>query len=199
MLRTLKELIRPLRIDDPAGFAEFASGESALIAQKTAVTYCRAKTLTFSHALFAEKRFQEALTICRFEAFAAVLADVLLVAEGILRPHVDGERLAGSLRSLYSKVLAEQAVPPHRTHGWDDVIAAFAERLESTRAAPPEDARTISQSSAKRLFDMLPLHTNYRNIDEELIVASVTFQVVALRDKMVSSFDAPALARSLTG
>ena len=199
MLRTLSELIRPPRLINSGAFRSFVEGEAALIAQKTAVTYCRAKTLTFSHALFAEKRFQDALTVCRFEAFAAVLADLLIVADGMLRAHADHGRLAAALRKLYGEILAAQPTPEHRSGGWADAESLFAERLEASRLAEPEDAAVISRSSAKRLYDVLPLHTNYRQIDEEVITASVTFQMVALRDKLQRALDAPSLARALAG
>jgi hypothetical protein len=197
MLRTLSELIRPPRLTDLGSFRTFVEGEAALIAQKTAVSYCRAKTLTFSHALFAEKRFQDALTVCRFEAFAAVLADLLIVADGMLRDHADRDRLAAALRRLYGNILAAQPTPEHRREGWADVERLFAERLDASRHAEPGDAAAIARSSAKRLYEVLPIHTNYRQIDEELITASVTFQMVALREKLQRALDAPTMARAL--
>jgi len=197
MLRTLKELIRPPRVADGAGFRQFVGGEAALIAQKTAVSYCRTKTLGFSHALFAEQAFQDALAICRFEAFAAVLADLLLVAEALLRPHADPAALGAALREVYATLLADQR-PTHRPEGWADVEGDFARRLDASQQAPPQDPVTIARASGKRLYDVLPIHTNYRHTDEEVIMASVTFQMVGLWEKMLRCLDAPAVARALT-
>jgi hypothetical protein len=199
MLRTLKEMIRPPRLADRAAFGAFVAGESALIAQKTAVSYCRAKTLTFSHALFAEQAFQDALAICRFEAFAAVLADLLLLTAGLLRPHAEPARIDGALRALYGEILRGERQPAHRQDGWADAEAAFAARLAALDDAAPRDPASIARASAARLYEVLPIHTNHRHLDEDVITASVTFQMVGLWEKLLRALDAPAVARDLAG
>lgn len=199
MLRTLREMLRPPRIDTADAFRDFVTGESALIAQKTSTSYCQAKTLVFGHALFGEQTFIDALARCRWESFAAVLADVLLVAETLLRPHAatGGRSLETALGELYGVILAAHPLPRHRPEGWADLDAAFRTRLQGAVAAPPLDPVGIARHSARRLFDVLPIHSNHRNTDVEVIEASVTFQMVALSDKMRRFIDAPAAARAL--
>ncbi|MBI3514670.1 MAG: hypothetical protein HY060_11495 [Proteobacteria bacterium] len=197
MLRTLKEMLRPPRIDTAAAFRDFVTGESALIAQKTATSYCRAKTLVFSHALFAETVFIEALARCRWEAFAAVLGDVLVISEGLLRAHAASRTLAPTLADLFDAVLAGHQRPTHRPEGWRDVECAFRQRIAESAAGEMPDPVQVALRSARRLYEELPIHTNYRAIDEGVIEASITFQMVALSDKMRRCIDAPAVARAL--
>ena len=201
MLRTLREIFRPVRVDSAPAFREFVAGESALMAQKTATGYCRAKTLVFSHALFAEAAFIEALARCRWEAFAAVLGDVLVISEGLLRPHAAtaSRTLAAPLADLFDAILADHPRPTHRPQGWGDVERAFRQRIAESAAGELPDAAQVARHSARRLNDVLPIHTNYRAIDEGVIEASIMFQMVALSDKMRRRYDAPAVARALGG
>lgn len=199
MIATLKALLRPQPIASATGLREFIAGESAVIAQKTAMGYCTAKTGSFSYALFQEKPFLDALAICRWEAFAAVLSDMLLVAETFLRPH-DGEgraALGRALVAMYGSILRSHPAPKHRPEGWAEAIAAFEARFAEAQSGPPVEPAAVATASGRRLYEVLPLHTNYRVDDEQVIVASVTFQMVGIWDAMWRRFDGPALARDL--
>ena len=55
----------------------------------------------------------------------------------------------------------------------------------------------MAAASGRRLYDVLPLHTNYRVDDEQVILASVTFQMVGVWDTMNRRVDGPAVAQDL--
>src|SRR5213593_5292945 len=90
--RDLRERLRPKPITTADALKTFVEERAALIAQKCAIDYCRGKTGLASYALFTEKPFLDALEVCRWETFVVVLADLLIVAEGHLRPHVSAEQ-----------------------------------------------------------------------------------------------------------
>src|SRR5574342_1258858 len=90
--RRLLARLTPARIATAEAFATFVEERAALVAPKCAIDYCRGKTGLASYALFTEKPFLDALDVCRWETFAAVLGDLLIVAEGLLRPHVAAEQ-----------------------------------------------------------------------------------------------------------
>src|SRR6266511_6442528 len=83
--RRLQARLRPAPIATADALRTFLEQRAALIAQKCATDYCRGKTGLASHALFTEKPFLDAFDICRWETFAAVLGDLVLLAEGQLR------------------------------------------------------------------------------------------------------------------
>jgi hypothetical protein len=199
MIARLKNLLRPAPITTAAGLRELIAGESAVIAQKTAMGYCTAKTGSFSYALFQEKPFIDALTICRWESFAAVLSDMLVIAETFLRPHAgDARAEAGrALVAMYASILRSHPEPKHRPQGWAEEIAAFEARFAAAQAGPLVEPAAVATASGRRLYDVLPLHTNYRVDDEQVIVASVTFQMVGVWDTMNRRLDGPAVARDL--
>jgi hypothetical protein len=113
----LKARLGPAPIATAEALRVFLAERAALIAQKCAIDYCRGKTGLASYALFTEKPFLEALDRCRWDTVAAVLGDLVIVAEGKLRPHVppaQHSRLWEALAGLYPAILATLPPPAHR-------------------------------------------------------------------------------------
>jgi hypothetical protein len=200
--RRIRDYLRPPPIATVDSFRTFLGQRAALIAQKCAIDYCRGKTGLSSYALFTEDTFIKALAICRWEAYAAVLADLLIVSEGYLRPHTAPEahtQLCEGLRRLYPAVLLAQEPPEHRREGWNDVIESFGERLAKAGTSPPRPTVEVADHSARRLFDTLPIHASMRQLDEEVVFGAVRFRMVAVSQEMQRRVDAAAVAKELSG
>ncbi|HEY0835862.1 MAG TPA: hypothetical protein VGE72_18305 [Azospirillum sp.] len=180
-------------------FGEFLSVQAVFASQKSVMSYCEVKAGTNRDKLFAEAEFRRALDVCRWESFAAVLADVLVLAFRLLRDHTDGRdgELAAALARLYPVLLRSHPAPAHRGDGWDDLVGPFAARLEQLRldgvVAPAEVART----GARRILQVLPIHENHRRTDREAIEGAVRFHLVAVWEAMTRRVDAPAVASAL--
>ncbi|MGQ0545079.1 MAG: hypothetical protein ACT4P3_07065 [Betaproteobacteria bacterium] len=200
VLERVMARLRPKPVATVDALKVFLEERSLLIAQKCAIDYCRGKTGLASYALFTEARFLEALEVCRWEAFAAVLGDLLILLEGQLRPHAGADRrqqLCEALNRVHAEILAATATPAHRTGGWADVIGSFALRLAAASAAEPRRAVDVADHSAKRLFDTLPIHSSYRELDEEVVYGAVRFRVIAMSGEMKQRLAAAELAEAL--
>jgi len=196
----LQARLRPPPIATVDSFKTFLEQRAALIAQKCAIDYCRGKTGAFSHALFTEEAFTTALTVCRWETFVAVLGDLLIVAEGHLRPHATAgqhAQLRDALLALYAAILESQPAPEHRSHGWGDVIEDFTARLMAACAAGPPHVLVVADHSARRLFDTLPIHSSMRTLDEEVVFGAVRFRMVAVNQEMQRRVAAADVAKEL--
>lgn len=198
--RNLKARFLPAPIATIDAFKVFLEERAALVAQKCAIDYVRGKTGLASYALFTEDPFLKALDICRWETFVAVLGDLLIVAEGNLRPHAESEqrtKLLEALQGLHSAILTAMPAPIHRTQGWDEAIASFAERLKTVSLAEPQSALDVADHSAKRLFDTLPIHLSMRALDEEVVYGAVRFRLIAVSQEMRRRIAADDLAGQL--
>jgi hypothetical protein len=198
--RRLKERLRPAPIATAEALRVFLAERAALIAQKCAIDYCRGKTGLASYALFTEKPFLEALDRCRWDTFAAVLGDLVIVAEGKLRPHVETgqhSRLCEALAGLYPEILATLPPPAHRAEGWSEASASFAPRFREASLGKPRQALDVADHSAKRLFDTLPIHTTYRELDEEVVYGAVRFRMIAVSQEMERRLRAAELVKEL--
>ena len=200
VLRRIVSRLRPAPIATRAELESFLEERALLIAQKCAIDYCRGKTGLASYALFTEKPFLDALEVCRWEAFAAVLGDLLILAETALRPHVEPlerERLSAALVALHARILASKPAPGHRAEGWHDVAAAFALALKAASTGAPREALDVADHSARRLFETLPIHSTYRELDQEVVYGAVRFRMIAVNQEMRSRIAPADLARAL--
>lgn len=178
---------------------EFLLARSAYVAQKTSIDYCRGKTGTHARAMFKEKPFQEALNFCRWEGMAIVLSDLLVIIEGDLRrrPEFPDARVSPRLGALFAEVLARHPLPAHRPQGWGDAIAAFQARFAAACASRPRPAMEVAETAAARMFEVLPIHTNHRKFDFEIVRGAVVFHIVRTIDDFQARFHPellPALA-----
>jgi hypothetical protein len=192
--------LRPVPIASIAALQTFLRERAFFLAQKCAIDYCRGKTGLMSYALFSEKPFLDALEVCRWETFIAVLGDLLILVEGILRPHAATEqqsRLCDALVGLHAAILAGLPAPAHRAQGWGDATDLFAPRLRTASAGTPRLVLEVADHSAQRLFETLPIHSSYRELDQEVVYGAVRFRMIALSGEMQRRFAAAELARAL--
>jgi hypothetical protein len=187
-------------VKDRADLLAFLDRNAALVAQKCAIDYCRGKAGTFSQSLFREKPFIEALTRCRWESYAAMLADLTLIAETKL---IEAARKLGrekdlkpALAKLYADTLRAQPVPAHR-QDWEDAIAAFGRRQAAFNPAPAPPPDHIIMHGARVLFETSPIHTNMRKFDEEIVFGAVRFHSVAFSQRLGAQLRPDAVAQSL--
>lgn len=190
-------------VSDREGLRAFLAGEAAFLAQKTTVEYCRARAGLLWQKLFSEQGFRDALDVCRWGAMAAVLADQVVVAEGLLRAHVRGHEpaLGGALAALYEDILRGYAeVPPEQRAGWDDLIADLPARIARTQLGPPHAPDQIARTSGNRVYELLPIHKSLRGHDREMMVNAIRFGMVAFHERLAHAVRDPGLlARNLVG
>ena len=189
-------------IEDVAALEIFIAERAAFIAQKCAITYCRGKTGLSSHALFEEKEFIDALTVCRWESFVAVLGDLLIALENHLRlttPKAGHDAAAQQIAALFGHVLGSVKLPDYRADGWAKDIEAFRGRFAIACRQPTKPLPQIFQYSAQRLFDTLPIHERMRRLDTEVVFGAVRFHGVGVFEELTSRARFDAILRNWQG
>ncbi|HSE79965.1 MAG TPA: hypothetical protein VLG66_18360 [Alphaproteobacteria bacterium] len=195
--RRFRERNRP--IATRGDMAAFLEERAAQVAQKSVIGYCHVKTQLPLVELMRDKPFADAFEVSRWEAFAAVLADLVVVTEGLLRPAAEARapRLVEPLTAVFADVLAHHPVPAHRPGGWADAIESLRVRLARAQIAQPLPFATVAETSAERLFETLPIHPRLREPDKPAIVANVRFLMVGLRHQFDRRLDPAALVDAL--
>lgn len=178
--------------------AEFLTGEAAFLAQKSTIEYCRARAGLQWQKLFSEAAFQEALERCRWEAFALVLADMVVFAEGRLRAFAGGRalELADLLGALYEHILNSHPIPAHR-RDWQDRTEALRQRLGRAQLAGPARTDEIAGVSGRAIFDLLPIHPSLRGHDRLMIFNHIRFGMLTFAERFDRRVDSRAVAASL--
>ena len=189
---------RRARVRSVAQFRAFLEGEAAHLAQSATYDYLRARTGLMGPQLFREKTFLDALEVTRWEALAAVLADLMVIAQNELRPHMaDSADLSVKLAAFYSAALASHPSPSHRPDGWRSHEAAVMPRLIAARNAPPETAAAVAGHSGEVIFQYLPLHPDVRRLDQEMVVNNVRFRMIRTWEIFKARVDCAAVAAEL--
>lgn len=185
-------------IHTPAELDALLSRQAAYIAQKSADDYCRGKAGMALYALSVEQPYRDALAICRWEGYAAVLVALCTVAQRqLIEAGGVPKQVEAYLIGFVGRALAEQPRPAHRPQGWADVLDALPERLLWARREPPPPLSEIAEPAAKRLFDVLPIHANHRELDDDIVNNAIQFQLVGFSDRFRREVDAKALVQAL--
>jgi hypothetical protein len=200
--RMFKGLLRSRRVKkvaSAASLAAFLDRNASLVSQKTVIGYCLVKTSLPIHELIKEKAFAEAYDMAVWEAYAAALADLVMVAESHLRPVAGDhpEEVARGLVRLHADIVAGRPVPANRPHGWAADTEALRVRLQEHQAAAPKPIREIAETAGERIFDSLPIHERLRRPDKPAAVAGVQFLMVGLAHEFEQQIDCPAVVAEL--
>jgi hypothetical protein len=146
--------------------------------------------------LMQDARFGAGMERCKWEGFAAIAGDLILIVETELRPH--GSGTAGAWRRLYREVLAAQKMPEHRANtGWADRLTEFDLALEAHLALPARGVEDICEHGAGVLLAFAPVEEAIRKLDREMVVNNIKFRFIDHVDALRRRADWPALASAL--
>jgi hypothetical protein len=177
--------------------SDFLAGRAAFVSQKCTFDYCRARAGIGWAQLFKDDEFGRALMRCRWEAYAAVLADIGEVALVYLRHQGGDAAVAAGLGQALRAALERHPVPAHRT-GWEDALETMEARLHRALMAAQRAVHRIGRKSGGVLFEVLPIHTNLKAHDREMVVNNVRFLLCRVYADMERELDGPALVRLLS-
>ena len=199
MLSELLQKWRRPRIGTADALAKFLERNAWMVSQKNVIGYCTVKTNLPMSELLREKPFADAYDIAIWEAYAAVLADLVAVAETYLRSHAErrAPEVAAALGATYEALLVAHPLPPHRSAGWGREVAAVRRRLGESLATVPKSIRHISATSADRIVATLPIHERLRAPDAPAVVAGVQFMMVGLAHEFESRLDGAAIVADM--
>lgn len=180
---------KPPPIGDAEALHRFLAEGAAFISQKCTVEYCRARAGLMWDKLMLEGDFLAAMEVCRWEALAAVYADLAVMTEGMLRSHLDRPQrapdLADALLTLVRRGLTYFPVPQHRAEqGWEPDLAQLRSRLGEAQMAAPRHPKDIGHVAGPILFQHMPIHSSLMRFDSEMVTNSVRMQIVRLHEDM---------------
>jgi len=196
----LTSLIRSLRakpISDPSELRRFVSGEASYLAQRSTYEFSRNTLAWFGQHYFADQGFIDVFRKCRWESFGLVAIDMTFLAYGRLAAaagSATGDLSARAL-ALYGAVLREYPAPDHRPDGWTDLETKLAERLAAPDATT--DPAKLARPTAKAIFKTLPVYSQNKAGDFDVVLNAVHFGLVAYSDRLGRRVAAAAAARAL--
>lgn len=197
MLSFLKAFLPKPKVHSLAALQQFLESEAAHLAQRSIVDFTRNELGVLSSQAFADQRFQDRLAVSRWDGFAGILADMIVLTQACLQPAgVQRARLDGRLGDLYVAILAAHPVPDHRPQGWDAEISALRGRL-ADRGDEPASPQAYAQATGARVFETLPF-TPRDPVENRMVLCNAfAFGLIAFNDRLRRLLVAPSVRDEL--
>lgn len=196
MLASLKNYLFPERIHTRAQLSRLVSGEASYVAQRSTYEFSRNTLAWFGQSAFADPKFNEVFAVCRWEAFAAIAADMTFIVRNFLD---GGPDIDLPLLRVFADALGEYPPPAHRPEGWSDRRAALLSRFAGVPASNRLDLKAMGHRIGVMIHEHVPARG--RNPEEEraVLAAAVTFGLISFKDRLDKRLDASALRQALAG
>jgi hypothetical protein len=201
MLAFLKSLLPQPPVRTIAALHTLLSREAAFLAQRSVVDFARNELGSLSAQAFDDQRFLDKIAVCRWEGFAATLADMVALVHARLVTGADDSArsvIASRLGDLYAAMLADHPIPAHRAQGWDVEIAGLRSRL-ALRPAGPASPRALAEATGSMVFDTLPFAPRDPVENRMVVENAFAFGLISFNDRLARRLDAPALRGALAG
>jgi hypothetical protein len=159
---------RPPPIADVEALEDFLDSHAAFLVQKCVFEYARARAGVFWDKLFREPDFIAAVDVARWNGFVIALADVVEMVEAALRPAARGREAAllDRLIAIAEAVIHRYPVPANEPFDfWVTQVDWLRDRLAEIQLAPPKAVKDIPLSTARRMFELMPIHQSLRGGD----------------------------------
>ncbi len=195
MLSRLRSYFFPGLLSSRDELRRFVSGEASYVAQRSTYEFARNTLAWYGQSAFGDKKFNEVFAVCRWEAFAAIAADMTALTRMVLADRAfDGELLR-----LYAEALAEYPNPVHRPEGWADRIESLATRFRDV--APDQLLRPVdlAPATAARIYAEAPARSANEDEDRRVLFAAVSFGLVSFDDRLRRRLDRKAIGGILAG
>jgi hypothetical protein len=197
MLSFFKAFLPKPKVHSLAALQQFLESEAAYLAQRSVVDFTRNELGVLSSQAFSDQRFQDRLAVSRWDGFAGILADMVVLTQACLRSAgVPRDRLDAPLGDLYVAILAAHPVPDHRPQGWQAEIAALQARL-ADRGDEPASPQAFAQATGARIFETLPFVPRDPVENRMVLCNAFAFGLIAFNDRLRRLLVAPSVRDEL--
>jgi len=193
---------RPPPIADVGALEDFLDTHAAFLVQKCVFEYSRARAGIMWEKLFREPDFRAAVDVARWNGFSIALADVVEMVEGKMRPVASGREaeLLDRLVGLGEAVTCRYRVPEGESPDfWVLQAAWLRERLCDIQRTPPKAVKDIPSSTARAIFDLMPIHKSLRGGDFAVVRNHLRANLCRMSEDFMSRADLLALAADVLG
>ena len=194
MLAGLKSYLFPTRILSRAQLTRFVSGEASYVAQRSTYEFSRNTLAWFGQSAFGDPAFNDAFAVCRWEAFAAIAADMAFVVRSFLD---GGPELDPALVRTYADALGEYPAPVHRPQGWSDRHAALLSRFAGVSSDHRPDLKVMGHRTGALIHEFVPARSKNAEEERQVLAAAVTFGLISFNDRLPKRLDRNALLANL--
>ena len=199
MFSFLKAFLPTPKVRSLVALQQLLEREAAHLAQRSVIDFARNELGSLSAQAFDDQRFLDKLAVCRWEGFAATLADMMVLTHAqLLDAGVPRQTLDARLGDLYAAILAGYPRPDHRAQGWDDEIAALRKRLVE-RPAGSANPQAYAAATGAMVFNTLPFPPRDPVENSMVLANAFAFGLISFNDRLRRLLMVASLREELTG
>lgn len=175
-------------VSSAAELADFMDSRAAFLSQKCVVEFCRVRAGVHWEKLFGEAEFQEELRQARWKSYPPAFAMIAEMVEGVLRPAAGlrQRQLPAALEGVAREVFERYPDPDKAPESfWSDALDLVRERLAATQDGAPRPVRDVPKSTARAIFNALPLHKDVVTNDYDYIFNNLRMNLLRIHDDFV--------------
>lgn len=120
-----------------------------------------------------ESFFQQKMEVCRWEGFAVILSDLLLITAFWFKDQL-GKQAPSALEfaKIYGEVLAKHPLPEHRKN-WDEPKKTFQRRIDVALKNRPLSVKSVAEVGGRALLKLVPLGDLFKDHDSDIFLNTV--------------------------
>ncbi|HSH99367.1 MAG TPA: hypothetical protein VLA02_02100 [Reyranella sp.] len=197
MQSILRAFLPQPKVRSLAALQQFLDSEAAHLAQRTAINFIRNELGNRSPHALDDPRYQAKIAVSRWEGFAQVLADMIVLTKACLEaPGTPRAILDRRLGDLYAAILGAHPVPEHRAQGWEAEISALRARLAAHEHAPV-DPQGYGEKTGSLVFDTLPFRPRDPVENRMVLCNAFAFGLIAFNERLRRLLTASAVRDEL--
>jgi hypothetical protein len=187
-------------VDSVHAFCEFLATRAAFVSQKKLYEYVKQRMGLSYPKHFEDDLFIRSLNIAKWHVYAAGLSDlaIWMAAQAYMRG-ADADEAAALSRHAFGWVVAERFDREEFTGDADELIRAFGDRAALADWAKMAEKENAFRLSPQELVRRAPISDELKNYDTEIVINSIRFAWLGIRDQFRNAFDAEAVLADWRG
>lgn len=166
--------------------ARFAETRSKFISQISLFGYIKTRAGTKYTLLFTDDVYAGSIKIAQWEIYLASLTDLASYLAARIGKATDAtpDEMEAIALHVVDAVLEGEDIPTERPHGFDDIRAAFRERVKKLLWAECAINEAVFAPSMDALVKWAPISDDLKVLDEKLVKQGMRLKWKRIRDQV---------------
>jgi hypothetical protein len=193
---SLADRLFPKPIVDVAGLGAFVGGRAAFVAQTSLYGYLKERMGTSYPRYFEDPAFAGLIRAAAERSCAACAADLAVYAAALTG--ADGRLAADACAALARRCFADALAAAGAGAQAEDATA-FADRAARTLWANVPHGMEVFAASGAAILDSAPVVDEFKALDRRIVLSSIRFRWIGVREQLMRRLDAPAVCADWRG
>lgn len=175
--------------------AEFVQTRAAYVAQTSLYGYLKTRMGTRYRVMFEDDVYARSIDFAKWRIYAACLADLSIFSAATVAANsaLDDETSAKLAEHCFQHVIEQDFEEAGEPELVTTITAEFSERVKRTVWSAAASGDNAFTASPPDLIKWAPIVDEFKELDEEIVLNSIRFRWVDIREQLRKRVDAEAI------